>query len=107
MPSLLLMKAPTFNYVVQSTDSTFRFLVEQWKDSLPPSFLLKEASIDQPLEQDPCCCHFTFIQDSAMSTNQLLTLKYQWFLGERALSNFVPIPDATGEVMSCYMIITV
>lgn len=60
--------------------------------------------MDQPLEEDACCCHFTFIQDSAMSMDQSLILKYQWFLGEKILSNFVPIADATGEVMSCYMI---
>jgi len=83
----------------QSTESTFRFLAEQWKDHLPPGFSLKEASVDQPLEEDACCCHFTFTQDGAMTMDQPLILKYQWFLGERTVSNFVPIPDATGEVI--------
>ncbi|KAK4254784.1 hypothetical protein QN277_010113 [Acacia crassicarpa] len=87
-----------FSRPEHAAESTSRFLVEQWKDHLPPNFHLKEASIDQPLEEDSCCCHFTFIQDSAMSIDQPLTLKYQWFLGERALSNFVPIPDATNKI---------
>ncbi|KAF7842164.1 187-kDa microtubule-associated protein AIR9 [Senna tora] len=81
-----------------AVESTFHFLVEQWKDHLPAGFFLKEASIDQPLEEDACRCHFNFVQDSAMNMDQPLVLKYQWFLGERTLSNFVPIPDATGEI---------
>ncbi|KAJ0081731.1 hypothetical protein Patl1_11266 [Pistacia atlantica] len=79
-------------------DSTFRFLFEQWKDHLPPGFLVKEAFIEKPSEEDACRCHFVFVQDSTLSIDPQLVLKYQWFLGERPLSDFVPIPDATGEV---------
>lgn len=81
-------------------ESTFRFLVEKWKDHIPPGFLLKEASIDKPLEEDVCSCHFTIIHDGALSTDLPLILKYQWFCGDVTLSNFFPIPDATGEVRS-------
>ncbi|KAM4101329.1 hypothetical protein ACB094_05G135400 [Castanea mollissima] len=81
-----------------AAESTFRFLVEQWKDKLPSGYLLKEASVDQPSEEDACRCHFTFVQDGTLSTDPQLVLKYQWFMGERMLSNFAAIPDATGEV---------
>lgn len=81
-----------------AADSTFRFLVEQWKDNLPPGFLVKDAFIDQPFEEDTCRCHFTFVQDSTLVIDPQLILKYQWFVGERTPSNFTSIPDATGEV---------
>ncbi|XP_059666134.1 187-kDa microtubule-associated protein AIR9 isoform X2 [Cornus florida] len=81
-----------------AVDSTFRFLVEQWKDQFPPDYLLKEAYVDQPFEEDACCCHFNFIKDKAGSSDTELVLKYQWFVGERTPSNFTAIPDATGEV---------
>jgi hypothetical protein len=79
-------------------ESTFRFLVEKWQDHIPPGFFLKEASIDKPLEEDVCRCHFTFVHDGAMSTDPPLVLKYQWFCGDLSLSNFIPIQDATDEV---------
>lgn len=81
-----------------AAESTFRFLVEQWKDNLPSGYLLKEVSVDQPSEEDACRCHFTFVQDGTLSTDPQLVLNYQWFVGERMLSNFAAIPDATGEV---------
>lgn len=81
-----------------AAESTFRFLVEQWKDNLPLGYLLKEVSVDQPSEEDACRCHFTFVQDGTLSTDPQLVLNYQWFVGERMLSNFAAIPDATGEV---------
>ncbi|XP_057465602.1 187-kDa microtubule-associated protein AIR9 isoform X2 [Actinidia eriantha] len=81
-----------------SLDSTFRFLFEQWKDQFPPGYLLKELSIDQPFEEDACCCHFSFITDQTVSTDSDLVLKYQWYIGERTPANFIAIPDATGEV---------
>lgn len=83
---------------VSLTDSTLRFLFEQWKDHFPPGYVLKDAFVDQPFEEDACRCHFAFVQDSTMITDQQLVLKYQWFVGERPLSNFVAIPDAIGEV---------
>lgn len=81
-----------------AADSTFRFLLEQWKDQFPPGYLLKEASVDRPFEEDVCHCHFTFVQDSTLTIDQQLGLKYQWFVGERTPSNFTMVPDATEEV---------
>ncbi|XP_065846855.1 187-kDa microtubule-associated protein AIR9 [Euphorbia lathyris] len=81
-----------------AADSTFHFLFEQWKDQLPAGYLLKEASVDQPFEEDACRCQFVFVQDNTLSSYPQLVLKYQWFLGERTLSDFVAIPDATAEV---------
>ncbi|XXG74688.1 hypothetical protein AAC387_Pa07g3344 [Persea americana] len=79
-------------------DSTFRFLVEKWRDNLPPGYMLKEASVDQPFEQDACRCHFAFAKDRTLSSDSELVLKYQWFIGERTPTNFAVIVDAAGEV---------
>ncbi|KAK9696993.1 hypothetical protein RND81_08G008800 [Saponaria officinalis] len=79
-----------------ASESTFHFLVEHWKDQLPPGFVLQEASIDLPFEEDACRCHFIFSKDHDIDTN--LVLKYQWYVGERTLSSFKVIPDATSEV---------
>ncbi|KAF5205341.1 Microtubule-associated air9-like protein [Thalictrum thalictroides] len=81
-----------------AADSTFKFLVGQWKDSLPPGYMLNEASVDHPFEEDPCRCHFIFAKDRALSTESELILKYQWFIGDKTPINFVPIADAVGEV---------
>ncbi|KAL9224400.1 hypothetical protein vseg_000436 [Gypsophila vaccaria] len=81
-----------------ASESTLHFLVEHWKDQLPPGFLLQEASIDPPFEEDACRCHFIFLKDHDIDTN--LILKYQWYIGERTLSCFKAIPDATSEVYS-------
>lgn len=81
-----------------AAESTFRFLAEHWKDHLPSGYLLKEAYVDKPSEEDACRSHFTLVQDSTLSTDPQLVLQYQWFVGERTLSNFAAIPDATGEV---------
>lgn len=86
-----------FGRLEHVAESTFRFLVEKWQDHIPPGFFLKEASIDKPLEEDVCRCHFTFVHDGAMSTDPPLVLKYQWFCGDLSLSNFIPIQDATDE----------
>ncbi|XP_027366103.1 187-kDa microtubule-associated protein AIR9 isoform X1 [Abrus precatorius] len=87
-----------FSRPENAAESTFHFLVEKWKDCIPLGFFLKEASIDKPVEEDVCCCHFTIIHDGAASTDPPLVLKYQWFCGDISLSNFVPILDATGEI---------
>lgn len=81
-----------------AAESTFRFLLEQWKEHLPSGYLLKEAFVDQPSEEDACRCHFTFVEDSVLDGNPQLALNYQWFVGERSFSNFAAVPDATGEV---------
>lgn len=85
---------------VSCIDSTFHFLAERWKDHLPSDYLVKEASVDQPSEEDVCRCHFVFVQESISSVDSQLVLTYQWFVGDRTLSNFTVIPDATGEVIS-------
>lgn len=87
-------------------DSTFRFLVEKWNDHLPPGYLVKEASIDQPSEEDACRCCFNFVQDSGISVESELVLRFQWFLGDRTPSNFTVIPDAKGEVANSYGTLT-
>ncbi|KAE8647759.1 187-kDa microtubule-associated protein AIR9 [Cucumis sativus] len=80
-----------------ATDSTFRFLLEKWKDHSPPGYLLKEASVDHPFEEDPCRCDFSFDPEDNASDTQLV-LTYQWFIGERIATNFAALPDATTEV---------
>ncbi|PPD82943.1 hypothetical protein GOBAR_DD20121 [Gossypium barbadense] len=87
-----------FSRPEHAADSTFRFLFEQWKDHFPPGYLLKEASIDKPFEEDACRCHIVFVQESTLSIDSDIILKYKWFLGERTLSNFTAIPDVNGEV---------
>ncbi|KAF8413517.1 hypothetical protein HHK36_001507 [Tetracentron sinense] len=80
-----------------ATDSAFQFLIDQWKDHFPPGYLLKEASVDQPFEEDACRCHFVFVKDRTLSTDLELVLKYQWFIGEKTPTHFVAIADAVGE----------
>ncbi|XP_071715705.1 187-kDa microtubule-associated protein AIR9 [Rutidosis leptorrhynchoides] len=83
----------------QAVESTFNFLVEQWKDQFPAGYMLKEASIDQPSEEDACNCHFIFTKDSIINNDDAeLILNYQWFIGNTTLSNFTAITDATSEV---------
>ncbi|KAH6830710.1 Outer arm dynein light chain 1 protein [Perilla frutescens var. hirtella] len=82
----------------QAVDSTFKFLIEQWKDQLPSGYLLKKAFVDQPFEEDACRCHFEFVRDTNEHSGAVLDLKYQWFIGERTPSNFMAIPGACGEI---------
>ncbi|CAN1227773.1 187-kDa microtubule-associated protein AIR9 [Linum grandiflorum] len=86
------------------SESIFHFLLEKWKDHLPAGYLLKDARVDQPFEDDICRCHFNFHQDEIPSDEPPLVLKYQWFVGERPLSEFIPIADANKEVLilKCY-----
>ncbi|KAM6551906.1 hypothetical protein CsatB_001714 [Cannabis sativa] len=81
-----------------AADSTFRFLAERWKENLPAGYLVKEASVDRPSEEDACHCHFTFVQESTLSVDSQLVLRYQWFVGDRTPTNFTVIPDAREEV---------
>lgn len=85
-----------------STDSTFKFLIEQWKDQLPSGYLLKKAFVDHPFEEDACCCHFEFVVDTNEHSAAELDLKYQWFIGERTPSNFIAIPGACAEVLDSF-----
>ncbi|KAL6567260.1 187-kDa microtubule-associated protein air9 [Orobanche gracilis] len=81
----------------QSVDSTFKFLLEQWKEKLPSGYLLKKASVDRPFEEDACCCHFEFARDITEGSDLELDLKYKWFRG-RTASNFTEILGACGEI---------
>ncbi|KAK6150135.1 hypothetical protein DH2020_017660 [Rehmannia glutinosa] len=81
-----------------AVDSTFKFLLEQWKEKLPSGYLLKKAFVDQPFEEDACCCHFEFVRDVSEGSGSTLDLKYQWFIGGRTASNFTEISGACGEV---------
>uniref|UniRef100_A0A0E0AFR8 Uncharacterized protein n=1 Tax=Oryza glumipatula TaxID=40148 RepID=A0A0E0AFR8_9ORYZ len=78
-----------------AADSTFSFLLEQWKNKLPQDLIVKKAHVDHPFEEDPCHCHFSF-------TNQCdegeLVLKYQWFIGDKTPTDFVPLPEELSEV---------
>lgn len=87
-----------FCHPEKALDSTFSFLVEQWKDHFPPGYHLKEAHVDQPFEEDPCHCHFVFVQDDTLISIPNLAFRYRWLLGERTPTNFKEIPDAIGEV---------
>lgn len=78
-----------------AADSSFSFLLEQWKDQLPSGYLLKEASIDHPFEEDACRCHFKLV---TMSSDSEMILKYQWYIGDKTPTNFVAINGAVGEV---------
>ncbi|KAG8385218.1 hypothetical protein BUALT_Bualt03G0019300 [Buddleja alternifolia] len=82
----------------QAVDSTFKFLLEQWKEQLPSGYLLKKACVDKPFVEDACCCHFEFVKDTTESSDSELDLKYQWFIGERTPSNFTPISGASREI---------
>ena len=63
-----------------------------------PAQITENHEKDQPVEQDACHSHFVFVQDSTVSTDLQLGLKYQWFIGERPLSIFVAISGVTSEV---------
>ncbi|KAG2639914.1 hypothetical protein PVAP13_2KG050900 [Panicum virgatum] len=78
-----------------AADSTFSFLVEQWKNKLPQDYMVNKAYVDHPFEEDPCHCHFSFTN---LGSEGELALKYQWFLGGKTPTDFVPIPEALSEV---------
>ena len=78
------------------TESSMRFLKAQWSEKIPPGYAIEQALIEKPSEEDPCSCHFTFTKHN----NELedLTLRYQWYIGGKTPTNFVPIEGATDEV---------
>lgn len=79
-------------------ESTFRFLVDKWKDHLPLGYTLKEASVDRPFEEDICRCHFIFVKDEMKDNNSELVLRYQWYIAEKTPANFLPLDNVVGEV---------
>ncbi|KAH9288233.1 hypothetical protein KI387_032350, partial [Taxus chinensis] len=82
----------------EASDSTMQFLVEKWRDHLPPGYLLKKASVDPPFEEDACRCHFVFLKDHSVYDEAELVLKYQWFIGDKTPTNFEIIEGAVTEV---------
>lgn len=84
--------------VQEAFESSMKFLTAQWAEKIPPGYAVEQALIEQPSEEDPCSCHFTFAKQSAELDDMEMTLRYQWFIGGRTPSNFLPIQDATEEV---------
>ncbi|KZV48806.1 hypothetical protein F511_09227 [Dorcoceras hygrometricum] len=82
----------------QAVDSTFKFLLEQWKEKLPSGYLLKKSFVDQPFEEDACYCHFEFVRDKAENSDSELNLKFQWFIGEKTPCHFSAISGAVKEI---------
>ncbi|CAM0905321.1 unnamed protein product [Alopecurus aequalis] len=78
-----------------AADSTFSFLLEQWKTKLPQDYIVKTAYVDHPFEEDPCHCHFSVTN---LSSEGSIVLKYQWFVGGKTPTDFVPIPEELSEV---------
>lgn len=93
-----------FSCLVTLSASTFRFLFEQWKNQLPDGYVLNNASVDKPFEEDACYSHFNFERDASLSNDSELAFEYQWFIGERTSSNFVAISDADKEVRMSQLI---
>lgn len=65
---------------------------------MPPGYVLREASVDKPFEEDACLCRFVFTKDRMLTTEMDLVLKYQWFIGDRTPTHFLPIEGAVQEV---------
>ena len=80
-----------------------QFLIEQWRDHLPPEYLLKKASIDTPFEEDACRCHFVFVKDRNVYDEAELALRLQWFIGEKTPTNFEIIKEGSSLDWECDM----
>lgn len=84
--------------VQDAFESSMKFLTAQWAEKIPPGYAVKQALIEKPSEEDPCSCHFTFTKQSNELEDLEISLQYQWFIGGKTPSNFVPIEGATEEV---------
>ncbi|KAJ7530247.1 hypothetical protein O6H91_15G086300 [Diphasiastrum complanatum] len=82
----------------EALESTKKFMFSKWKDQLPPGYLVTEAYVDRPSEEDPCRCRFKIQKESKISEAVDLDLHYQWHIGDRTPTNFVPIEGSTSEV---------
>ena len=78
-----------------------KYLKARWFDKIPPGYDFEQAFIEKPSEGYPCSCHFTFVKHTNNETEEL-TLRYQWFIGDKIPENFIPIENATKEV-SCHL----
>ncbi|CAM6071507.1 unnamed protein product [Sphagnum tenellum] len=86
----------------EAVDSTMQFLLLQWRKFLPPEFAVKKAHVDLPAEEDQCSCEFLFEKleeglggDSGDSGE--LVLEYQWFVGGKAPTGFLPVQGAVSS----------
>eukprot|EP00250_Pteridium_aquilinum_P019691 c24537_g1_i1 orf=188-5938(+) len=84
--------------VQEAFDSSMKFLTAQWAEKIPPGYAVEQALIEQPSEEDPCSCHFTFTKQSNELDGMEMSFRYQWFIGGRTPSNFTLIQGATEEV---------
>ncbi|KAH7307676.1 hypothetical protein KP509_22G071800 [Ceratopteris richardii] len=83
--------------VQESFESSMKFLNAQWADRIPPGYAIEQALIEQPSEEDPCSCHFTFTKQNPELDDTGMSFHYQWFIGGRTPSDFSPIEGATEE----------
>ncbi|KAK4399410.1 microtubule-associated protein AIR9 [Sesamum angolense] len=81
----------------QAVDSTFKFLLEQWKEQLPSGYLLKHASVTNHLRKMLAVAALSLL-DVTEDSGSALDLKYQWFIGDRTPSNFTAISGACKEI---------
>ena len=59
---------------------------------------MKKASIDPPYEEDCCTCRFILEKENDGEEESKLMLKYQWYIGDKTATNFVPIEGANSKV---------
>eukprot|EP00250_Pteridium_aquilinum_P034177 c7193_g1_i1 orf=271-5415(-) len=95
--ALCLREGWDFCGVKEASDSTLHFLVSQWRDKLPPGLTVRKATIDPPSEEDCCSCCFILEWESGMLEDSDLILTYQWFVGDKTATNFMPIEGAVSK----------
>jgi hypothetical protein len=72
--------------------------VEKWREILPPGYTVKKASVDPPYVGDCCTCYFILETENSEEEKSELRLTYQWYIGDKTESNFVPIEGANYKV---------
>ncbi|KAI5082186.1 hypothetical protein GOP47_0001929 [Adiantum capillus-veneris] len=92
--ALCLREGWDFCSVDEASESTLQFLVAQWRDRLPPGLRVKRAVIDSPSEEDCCSCCFILEKETGILEDFNVILTYQWFLGDKTATNFLPIEGA-------------
>ncbi|MCO5582339.1 hypothetical protein L7F22_036233 [Adiantum nelumboides] len=92
--ALCLREGWDFCSVDKAFESTLQFLMAQWRDRLPPGLSVQKAVIDSPSEEDCCSCCFLLEKESGIQEDIDVILTYQWFLGDKSATNFLPIEGA-------------
>lgn len=92
--ALCLREGWDFCGVEEASESTLHFLVAQWRDKLPPGLTVRKATMDPPSEEDCCSCCFILEKESGVLEDPDLILTYQWFVGDKTGTNFMPIEGA-------------